>query len=218
MELKSDDPRLTKNLGEGTNPVILSRLLREMSGTRGKNILDIGCGTGELSSNFVFNNRVYGIDNIYRNVRQAQAKGIRAVKGNIERKIPFRDDFFDIIICTEVLEHLQKPDRVMKEMRRMLAPHGIIYITVPNFYSITNRFLILLGRHRGVEYPHLLAIRHIRNYSQAGMKELLNSCGLQTEMIRGIGFHPMKDSPVLDFLEKYLGTICDNMILKVVKK
>ena len=47
------------------------------------------------------------------------------------KKIPFEDQFFDGIICTEVLEHVFNIDEVLKELNRVLKPNGKAIITTP---------------------------------------------------------------------------------------
>lgn len=48
--------------------------------------------------------------------------------------LPFKDDTFDCVICSEVLEHIPKPERAVAELSRVLN-RGIAIITVPNWYS-----------------------------------------------------------------------------------
>jgi len=60
--------------------------------------------------------------------------------------LPFEDGSFDLIICTEVLEHLLWPHRLLQEARRVLSPRGCILISVPNCASLSYRMAWLLGR------------------------------------------------------------------------
>jgi SAM-dependent methyltransferase len=50
--------------------------------------------------------------------------------------IPVPDDSFDIIICTQVLEHVPYPSAVVKEFYRVLKPSGKLFVTVPQGYGI----------------------------------------------------------------------------------
>lgn len=49
--------------------------------------------------------------------------------------LPFKDDTFDFVLCSEVLEHLDNPDKGIKELSRVLKKDHYIFITVPNKLS-----------------------------------------------------------------------------------
>lgn len=51
------------------------------------------------------------------------------------RQIPFEDSSFDLILCTEVLEHAEDPDKLVREMNRVLQPGGMALITVPSMWG-----------------------------------------------------------------------------------
>ena len=52
------------------------------------------------------------------------------VVGDIQ-KLPFKENYFDTIICTQVLEHVKKPWLAVKEMYRVIRPRGYSLVTVP---------------------------------------------------------------------------------------
>lgn len=103
----------------------LGPILPELEG----DLLDVGCG--EMPFRFALSQRVKytGID-----VEAAIAFGM-AGDGSIHifdgRTIPFPDNHFDHILCTEVLEHAEEPDILMTEMHRVLKPGGDLILTVP---------------------------------------------------------------------------------------
>ena len=71
--------------------------------------------------------------------------------GAIGTKLPFKNETFDIVICTEVMEHVAEPKQLLYEARRVLRPNGILIVTTPflvpvhespyDFYRYTNHGL-----------------------------------------------------------------------------
>lgn len=57
------------------------------------------------------------------------------VQADVHR-LPFRDETFDLVLCTEVLEHLHAPDSALREMHRVLKPRGKLILTTPFAYAI----------------------------------------------------------------------------------
>jgi ubiquinone/menaquinone biosynthesis C-methylase UbiE len=100
------------------------------------NFLDIGCGTGWAvgqAAKMVNNNgQFYGLDLSTKMIEKAKEnfKGFtnfHFIKANSE-SIPLDNDLFDIIICTNSFHHYLHPDKVMKEIHRILKKAGKIYI------------------------------------------------------------------------------------------
>jgi ubiquinone/menaquinone biosynthesis C-methylase UbiE len=98
--------------------------------SNGARILDAGCGTG-LNLRHLPAGSV-GLDINPRNVACAAARlpNHRVVLGDIEG-MPFRDNEFDAVVCTEVLEHVPSPPRALEEIRRVLKPRGVLIGSVP---------------------------------------------------------------------------------------
>ena len=59
--------------------------------------------------------------------------------------LPFADETFDLIVCTEVLEHLLWPQKLLTEARRILCYDGKLLLSVPNITSLTYRISWMLG-------------------------------------------------------------------------
>lgn len=103
-------------------------------------ILDAGCGTGHSSITFAQACACLigiDIDNIALKIAQyrARAEGVEAdfQKGDITC-LQFRDNSFNVVLCHQVLEHLAPEEQVvaLKEMWRVLASGGILFIQTPN--------------------------------------------------------------------------------------
>lgn len=111
-------------------------IVKEVIGSAGKEqlILDAGCGEGFLScliANEFPHAKVVGIDMSADAIRMAESLNntICFRQGDIYT-IPFADERFDVVICTEVLEHLDKPDHAVKELLRVAK--NALLITVPD--------------------------------------------------------------------------------------
>jgi 2-polyprenyl-3-methyl-5-hydroxy-6-metoxy-1,4-benzoquinol methylase len=68
-----------------------------------------------------------------------------AIVVNVEKGLPFADSSFDLIWCSEVIEHLEDPSYAIAEFRRVLRPGGLMMITTPNSFFWLFRLLALLG-------------------------------------------------------------------------
>jgi SAM-dependent methyltransferase len=109
------------------------RALLTLIKTYGKgSCLDVGCGTGLMLRHLPENS--IGIDLNPRNIEKAKIYSPASVliQGDIEEKLPFNDNSFLTVICTEVLEHLLFPDKTLKEIQRVLAPGGYFIGSMPS--------------------------------------------------------------------------------------
>ena len=97
-----------------------------------KIILDVGCGTGEFGK-IKPNNKieVYGIDCDYTALNAASKYEIVKMVDLDCENLPFEDNFFDAILAKDILEHLQKPWLLLKEIHRIMKDDGIIIASVP---------------------------------------------------------------------------------------
>lgn len=95
----------------------------------GDKILDVGCGTGRMLSYFADVEK-YGIDISIDMVKMSRGKGIEACMGNVE-KLPYCDETFDMVICTDVLEHVFDLHKTLLEINRVVKAGGYIILRVP---------------------------------------------------------------------------------------
>jgi SAM-dependent methyltransferase len=134
---------------------------------RGKRVLDLGCRSGALTQHFLEGNAVVGLDVDAAALEKAAALGIEPVQANVEEPLPFAGESFDAVVAGELLEHLQFPDALVSEIRRVLRPGGVLVGSVPNAFRVQSRLRFLRGR------PPEDDPTHLRMFSPAAMRELL---------------------------------------------
>lgn len=99
-------------------------------------VLDAGCGDGVLIDflSKTKNYNVYGIDNSDEAISFAKKRlnrnNVELVVGDVY-KLPYPDDFFDIICSTEVIEHLNYPEKFLEELSRVSKKGSTVIITTP---------------------------------------------------------------------------------------
>ena len=101
-------------------------------------ILDVGCGLGYLTEKIGEGFFCTGLDLDFNSLKNNRLRGLKNMLKADASNIPFPDKTFDVIICSEVLEHLppEIDKRVLKEMARILRPGGIILLSVPSLEGI----------------------------------------------------------------------------------
>jgi SAM-dependent methyltransferase len=76
-----------------------------------------------------------GLDLSEENVRSATERGVRAVRADAGKPLPVEDEMFDCVFCLELLEPLESPLSLLREIRRVLRARGRAVISVPNPYN-----------------------------------------------------------------------------------
>lgn len=113
----------------------VSKLIRRKKiNLDGKRILDIGCGTGHLLQELAasaYPVSISGCDFSEEAMSYSRTHfpGINFFQHNIYDQIP---ENFDVIVCTEVLEHLEYPHQAIANILAALVPGGVAVVTVPN--------------------------------------------------------------------------------------
>ena len=130
-------------------------------------MLDLGCRSGALTRHFLEGNSVVGLDVDAAALEKAAALGIEPVQANVEEPLPFDDASFDAVVAGELFEHLQFPDALVAEIRRVLRPGGVLVGSVPNAFRLQSRLRFLRGR------PPEDDPTHLRMFSPDAMRELL---------------------------------------------
>lgn len=147
------------------------KLINKVSKTN-KNLLDVGCGTGDFIQTALLDNwTVSGIE------PNEQARQIANQKANnnvfdVQELLKFEKHSFDVITLWHVLEHLPKLEEHISILDRLLKPNGVLIIAVPNYNSYDANY-----------YKEFWAAydvpRHLWHFSQNAISKLVAQAGLK---------------------------------------
>lgn len=178
---------------------MLAEMLRGVSGPAV--IVDLGCGDGSALAVAAQRNpahRFVGIDWSGDALRQARTLGLTVVRAGVAADLPVADGTADVVIMSELIEHLVDPDGAVAEARRVLRPGGSLLLSTPNLAAWYNRGLLALGIQpifsevslRGVfGRPGSVVAGHLRLYTRRALTGFLSASGFRCVTVAGARYH-----------------------------
>ncbi len=188
-----------------------------------REVVDLGCGDGAttliMTSDFT-NARVRGVESYEPFRTEARARGIDALHGDLESRLPFDDESIDVVVANQVIEHLADTDHFVAEVHRVLRHGGLTVVSTENMASWHNIASLVLGLqplsaanyslrryplgnpfglHSGEGSLVLEGMLHRRLFTTRALRELLEAHGFSFLESKGSGYHPLP--PVLGRIE-----------------
>jgi ubiquinone/menaquinone biosynthesis C-methylase UbiE len=183
-------------------------LLKRVPDLLSRRSLDLGSGTGRFLIECGKRGcSAVGLELNPEKVKEAetgaQEEGVNIeIVTGVAENLPFHDEEFDFINVSEVIEHVQIPEKVLKEMNRVLKPGGLAYVSVHNRYGLHDAhfqiyFLGWMPRSMGEKYLRLLKkdkdyqsmpdrqrISEMHYYSYPHFKRLAEEAGFKSKDLR----------------------------------
>lgn len=117
-------------------------------------VLDAGTGKGLLARALAAAGyEVHAID-CFRERFAPPDGGVIFLEGDLNTPLPYADESFEYIACTEVIEHVENPQALLREFHRVLRQDGRLYLSTPNILNLGSRLRFLLeGAYDFFKYP-----------------------------------------------------------------
>ncbi len=165
----------------GTTPADVTRyeryyrLLEPFLANRDVAVVDIGCSKGgflaSLRDKGLSNLRGIELDPICAEYART-THGLEILSGSAN-SVPLSDGEADVLVYSHVLEHLDDPDQVLRETKRVLKEDGIVFIEVPDALHYADAKMF--------DYFHWFGMReHINHFDAAHLSRLLENVGFET--------------------------------------
>jgi SAM-dependent methyltransferase len=165
-------------------------------------ILDVGCGDGTAAVFAAQRNpghHLIGLDWSAGSLGQARRLGLTVVRGGVDAPgLPFASESADVVIMSELIEHLVDTDAALDEAFRVLKPGGSLLLSTPNLAAWYNRGLVALGVQPVFSEVSLRAVYgrpgsqvagHLHLFTRRALVALLEARGFSSIGVSGARYH-----------------------------
>ncbi|KUG23256.1 sam-dependent methyltransferase [hydrocarbon metagenome] len=151
----------------------------------GMKILDLGCGTGNLSAGLsnCIKVDIIGIDKSFPMLKKAKAKALQIICADADYNLPFNDHSFDVVIGSYVIHHIKNRMSLIAECFRILCDGSLIFLTsshdqIEQIHPVIKEFfpsLVDLDKKRFPEMSELESLFKAAGFKKIKHEELVIS-------------------------------------------
>jgi 2-polyprenyl-3-methyl-5-hydroxy-6-metoxy-1,4-benzoquinol methylase len=191
-----------------------SNILDSFSRTESAEFVDLGCDDGVWTNKIaerIGTKKIYGVEIVSERAEKAENSGIQVKISDLNIKLPYEDNRFDIVHSNQVIEHVKDTDLFVSEIYRILKPGGYAVISTENLASWHNIGALVFGYmpfslvnttyktaalgnplapHNNQEFWESSSWQHVRVFTTKGLKHLFELFGFKVEKIYGAGYYP----------------------------
>jgi SAM-dependent methyltransferase len=151
---------------------------------RSNRLLDVGFGAGVfLKGATDLGWEAHGVEYSEAAVELGRKRGLPNIQLGDFLTVPLLEGFFDVVIMSEIVEHIPDPFPFVRRAYAALRPGGLLYLTTPNGRGLSGR---MLGVTWSVWYPPI----HIHLFSDASARKLVQDGGFRDLEVTSAGLNP----------------------------
>jgi 2-polyprenyl-3-methyl-5-hydroxy-6-metoxy-1,4-benzoquinol methylase len=154
-----------------------------------KRVLELGCGAGGFGA-AVKRQRgaeYWAIEYNATVAENAERVLDRVLVGDADELVPeLPDDYFDAIVCNDVLEHLARPDVTLDRLRPKLRTEGVVVASIPNIRYLPALAEVVFRRDFPTEDEGIFDRTHLRFFTRKSIRRMFEEAGYEMRSMKGI--------------------------------
>lgn len=158
-------------------------------------VLEVGCGEGAFAALLTLPCEVWGVECEPAAAARAATRMHKVLVGPfdaVEAGIPNR--YFDLVVCNDVIEHLQDPEAFLRSIRQRLVSGGHVIASIPNMRHWEVLWQLLVRKDWKYVQEGTLDRTHLKFFTEKSVRRLFEESGFVIERESGINdvFHPVR--------------------------
>jgi 2-polyprenyl-3-methyl-5-hydroxy-6-metoxy-1,4-benzoquinol methylase len=152
-----------------------------------KKVLEIGCGEGNFINCLKQPDEVWGIEPNQYAAQIASKKMTKVMVGKYQDFLSdLPDDYFDLVICNDVIEHMEDHDWFFDSIKKKMSKNSHLIGSVPNIRHITSLYKLLINKDWLYKDAGILDKTHLRFFTEKSLKRTFAEHGFIVRQFQGI--------------------------------
>lgn len=154
-----------------------------------RRVLDIGCANGEFSASIKERqgSEIWGVELNPEAAAVAASRLDKVIQGDIYDAMgQLPANYFDCVVCNDILEHLPDPGRILEGIRKNLSPDGVVVASIPNVRYLPVLYELLVTKDWKYRDCGVLDNTHLRFFTCKSIFRLFESSGYRIVRIEGL--------------------------------
>ncbi len=152
-----------------------------------RRVLEIGCGEGNFIGGITGASETWGVEPDATAALAAASRVDNVLTGRFEDVAPDLPlAYFDLVICNDVIEHMEDHDRFLRMLRGYLTAGGVLIGSVPNMRNYKVLFELLVLKDWRYQDSGILDRTHLRFFTERSLRRSLTDAGYRIEVLRGM--------------------------------
>lgn len=167
-------------------------------------VLEIGCGEGCFRHYLTKPIEYWGVEQQSEVAKRAAVHLDKVIVGSyalVSNQLP--EHYFDLIICNDVIEHMENHVEFLHEVKQKLSSHGRLVISIPNVRYLPNLTELLFKKDWRYREAGILDSTHLRFFTEKSLRKTLEETGWKVNKMSGInryGSHRLGHKLVISYL------------------